>query len=121
MSIFKTSTIHRYSMPDVPDQHEELSDDDYPPLPSLKKICFKVNVFTDDIRDTWGSIPQAVLQDPDSDSDSDSPMLRRVRKYKQMTIQRKIAFCMLLHERLGAPSFWKDLPVIYTRKITDLI
>jgi hypothetical protein len=121
MIIFKTSTTCRYSMSDVPDEHNESPDDDYPLLPPPTKIPFKVRVFTDDTRDTWGSITQAILQDSDSDSDSDVPMLRRVRKYYQMKIQRKLAFCMLLHERLGAQSFYRHFPVYVTRKITDLI
>lgn len=108
-------------MSEVPDKYEELSDDDYPPLPSLKKIRFNVSVFTDDIRDTWGSIPQAVLPDSDPEYDSDPPMARRSRTYKQMQIQRKLAFCMLLHDRLGAKSFWRDLREVYTRKIIELM
>ena len=105
----------------VLDEDKELSDDDYPRLPRLKKMRFNVSVFTDDIRDTWGSIPQAVLQDSDSEYDSDTPMLRRVRTYKQMHIQRKLAFCMLLHDRLGAKSFWRDLRSVCTRKIIELM
>ena len=105
----------------VLDEDKELSDDDYPRLPRLKKIRFNVSVFTDDIRDTWGWVPQAVLQDSDPEYDSDPPMARRSRTYKQMQIQRKLAFCMLLHDRLGAKSFWRNLREVYTRKIIELM
>ena len=105
-------------MSDVPDEHEDSSDGDYAPMPPAIKIPFKVSVCKP--RDTWGSIPQAILQDSDSDSDSDCPGIRRARMNYKMKMQCTLAFSMFLHERLGVESVWRDLPASLARKIIEM-